>query len=46
MAEPFKNLIDAPGVRDIARHLQRAWPRFEAARFEAAALHGLEALEL
>ncbi|HOM13117.1 MAG TPA: DNA alkylation repair protein [Rubrivivax sp.] len=46
MAEPFKTLLDARGVRDIAQHLQRAWPRFDAAAFEAAALHGLDALEL
>ena len=45
MAEPFKTLLDARGVRDIAQHLQRAWPRFDAAAFEAAALHGLDALE-
>jgi 3-methyladenine DNA glycosylase AlkC len=46
VAEPFKNLIDAAGVRDIARHLRRAWPGFDVVRFEAAALHGLETLEL
>ena len=46
MAEPFKNLINAQGVRDMARHLRRAWPGFDARAFEARALHGLEALEL
>lgn len=46
MAEPFKNLINPQGVRDMARHLRRAWPRFDANRFERQALHGLDALEL
>ena len=46
MAEPFKNLINAGGVRDMARHLRRAWPGFDAVTFERRALHGLDALEL
>ena len=46
MAEPFKNLLDARVVRDIESQLRRVGPRFDAARFEAEALHGLEALEL
>ena len=46
MAEAFKNLIDGRGVRDMARHLRRVWPDFDAKRFERQALHGLEALEL
>jgi 3-methyladenine DNA glycosylase AlkC len=46
MAEAFKNLIDASLVRGAARHLRRAWPGFDARRFEALALDGLDALEL
>lgn len=46
MAEPFRNLLDAAGVRAIAQHLRRVWPRFDAARFERSALAGLDALEL
>ena len=46
MAEPFKNLINAGTVRAAARHLQRAWPAFDAARFAALALQGLDALEM
>ncbi len=45
MAEPFKNLINAETVHQAARHLQRAWPGFDAPRFEALALHDLEPLE-
>ena len=45
MAEAFKNLIGAHTVHEAAQHLQRAWPGFDAARFEALALDGLEALE-
>ena len=46
MAEAFKNLIDARLVADLGHHLQRAWPGFARARFEAAATAGLDALEL
>jgi 3-methyladenine DNA glycosylase AlkC len=46
LAEPFKLLLNARGVHDLARHLHRAWPGFDAARFEALALDGLDALEL
>lgn len=46
MAEPFKNLVGAKVVADLARHLQRADAGFDAKRFQAAALRGLEALEL
>ena len=46
MAEPFKLLIHAGTVAQIGRHLQRAWPAFERARFESLASTGLEALEL
>ena len=45
MAEAFKNLINADTVRSAATHLRRAWPAFDAPRFEALALDGLEALE-
>lgn len=45
MAEPLKDLIHAGTVRDMARHLRRVWPAFDAARFEALALDGLESLE-
>jgi 3-methyladenine DNA glycosylase AlkC len=45
MAEAFKNLINAGTVRDAMRHLRRTWPAFDAARFEALALDGLESLE-
>jgi 3-methyladenine DNA glycosylase AlkC len=46
MAEPFKNLLNADLVRLGGQHLQRAWPGFDRAHFEAQALGGLEALEL
>lgn len=46
MAEPFKNLINDELIRTCGQHLQRAWPRFPRARFEAQALAGLGALEL
>jgi 3-methyladenine DNA glycosylase AlkC len=46
LVEPFKNLLDAAGVRAIARHLHRAGPGFDARRFERRALAGLDALEL
>jgi 3-methyladenine DNA glycosylase AlkC len=45
MAEAFKNLINAETVRGTATHLRRAWPVFDAARFEALALEGLGSLE-
>jgi 3-methyladenine DNA glycosylase AlkC len=44
--EPFKNFVDAALVRSIGSHLQRADRRFARRDFEAAALDGLEALEL
>jgi len=46
LAEAFKHRIGAQVVRDMARHLQRAWPAFDAQRFETRALDGLEGLEL
>ncbi|MGL6109077.1 MAG: DNA alkylation repair protein [Rubrivivax sp.] len=45
MADAFKNLINADTVRAASTHLRRAWPAFDAARFEALALTGLESLE-
>jgi 3-methyladenine DNA glycosylase AlkC len=45
VAEPFKNLINGDTVRSAALHLRRAWPGFDAARFEALALPGLATLE-
>lgn len=45
MADAFKNLIHAGTVADIATHLQRAQPDFDAGRFTALARQGLEALE-
>ena len=46
MAEPFKNFINAQVVDSAARHLARAWPAFDARRFRALALAGLDGLEL
>ena len=46
MAEPFKNLINADTVRAAATHLKRAWPPFDARRFEALALQGLDELAM
>ncbi len=46
MAEPFKNLIDPLLVRRMAGHLRRAWPKFDAERFESLALDGLAGLEM
>ena len=37
MAEPFKNLVNRETVAEAARHLSRAWPRFDRARFETLA---------
>ncbi len=46
MAEPFKILVNRETVAEAARHLSRAWPRFDRARFETLAGDGLEKLEL
>lgn len=40
----FKQLINPGTVREAATQLRRAWPAFDAARFEALALEGLDAL--
>jgi 3-methyladenine DNA glycosylase AlkC len=45
VAEAFKNLLDAATVRTAKLHLQRAWPGFDAPRFEALALRNLDTLE-
>jgi 3-methyladenine DNA glycosylase AlkC len=45
MAEAFKHLLNAGTVGEASNHLQRAWPGFDAARFEALALQGLDELE-
>jgi 3-methyladenine DNA glycosylase AlkC len=45
MAEAFKHLINAATVDEAAQHLKRAWPGFDALRFEALALSGLQELE-
>ena len=45
MAEPFKLLLNPGSVADMAHHLRRSWPRFDAARFESLALDGLDGLE-
>jgi len=46
MAEPFKNLIGAAIVREMAEHLRRVEPRFDSVRFAALARRGLDDLEL
>jgi 3-methyladenine DNA glycosylase AlkC len=46
MAEPLKNLVNPAVVDTIGRHLRRADRHFDRAAFAAAALPGLEALEL
>ena len=45
MAEPFKLLIHAGTVAAMGHHLRRAWPAFDAARFDALAGAGLDGLE-
>jgi 3-methyladenine DNA glycosylase AlkC len=44
--EAFKHKLDEALVRDMGRHLQRASPALDRARFEAVALAGLDQLEL
>lgn len=46
MAEPFKHLISPATVQRMAQHLQRTTPGFDAARFQALALHQQATLEL
>lgn len=45
MAEAFKNLINPTTVTTAGHHLQRVWPAFDRAHFEALASQNLEALE-
>lgn len=44
--EAFKLKLDEALVREMGRHLQRASPAIDRARFEAVALQGLDELEL
>jgi 3-methyladenine DNA glycosylase AlkC len=44
--EPFKNLLGPSVVKQAARHLQRAWPAFDARRFSRLGLDELETLEM
>ncbi len=46
MAEPFKNLINAPLVRAAAAHLARQAPGFDTRGFTRLATTGLDALEM
>lgn len=46
MTEPFKTFLNAPLVRTMATHLERAWPPFDARAFTQRATHGLDELEL
>lgn len=46
MPEPFKNLLGPHVVESAARHLRRAWPEFDTARFRRLALADLEQLEM
>jgi 3-methyladenine DNA glycosylase AlkC len=46
VAEPLKKLLDADAVHAAATQMRRAWPKFDARRFEALALQGLDGLEL
>jgi 3-methyladenine DNA glycosylase AlkC len=46
LAEPFKNLLNAPLVHEAARQLALRHAGFDAERFAAAAARGLDALEM
>lgn len=46
MAEPLKNLLHPGLVREMAEHVSRAAPDFDADRFTRLASDGMEALEL
>jgi 3-methyladenine DNA glycosylase AlkC len=46
MAEPFKNLVNAAMVSDIARRVRAAWPAFDSEKFEPHACRGLGDLEM
>jgi len=46
MPEPFKNLLNAAVVADMAARLRDAWPAFDAKRFKSLSLDGLDELEM
>ena len=46
MAEPFKNMVGAELVGQLARHLHRVWPSFRRDAFRRQALRGLQDKEL
>lgn len=46
MAEPFKNLLNADRVKQIAGDFAHAWPDFPTKQFIRQSTAGLEALEL
>lgn len=46
MAEPLKNLLHPGLVTDMAGHISRVAPDFDAGRFTALATDGMETLEL
>lgn len=46
MAEPFKNLVGAAAIARLGERVAAAWPAFDRPAFEAAAVEGLDALEL
>jgi len=46
VAEPFKHLLGPAVVAQAAHHLHRVGPAFDAKRFSALALDGLDTLEL
>lgn len=46
MAEPLKNLLHPGLVQDMAAHISRQAPDFDAARFTHIATDGMEGLEL
>lgn len=46
MPEPFKNLFSKPLIEQMAAHLQRVEPRFDAPAFIEQASRDLDALEL
>jgi 3-methyladenine DNA glycosylase AlkC len=46
VAEAFRNLLNPSLVQTAARHLQRAWPGFDSARFLAEVLPNFEALAM
>ena len=45
-SEPFKELFSRALVNDMARHISRAWTKFDIKAFKAAALTDFSSLEL